>query len=65
MSAWVVQRPPKPLERHARYLACIEGQMVSTTEHPVLALRFASAMEARTFVSEYEPHFDDWKVVRR
>jgi hypothetical protein len=39
--------------------------MVSTTEHPVLALRFASAMEARTFVSEYEPHFDDWKVVRR
>lgn len=51
--------------RHERYFLEIDGELVRTTTQPLLARRFATALAARQFATRHEPHFDEWRVVRR
>jgi hypothetical protein len=65
MSAWLLQRPARPDERHPRYLADVSDGTAHTTPQPLLAMRFRSSLDARCFAAMHEPHFDDWRVVLR
>lgn len=65
MSAWLLRRPSSINDRHERYFMEVDGNVVRTTSREILAKRFHTAYEARTFANQHQGHFDEWTVVRR